>query len=186
MDPSLAVELLREYPQLVAVVAIVARVARAWQASLTWPEYRVLHRFKRGVFPPVDYYAGSLILWVSEKGGRGDAEYQTTAIGTVRDTVRVLRDAGASLHLLSSLKRRPADFAGGDPTGDTLTDAHLVWTIDADQVEAYLFRNDDGTVDVYAHTEASVDDPLEHLTGGQTDGDAYDVLPTIGEKENAT
>jgi len=186
MDPSLAVELLREYPQLLAVVAIVAETARIYQSRLTWSEFVPIHRFKRGVFPVVDRYAGDAILWVSAKGGRDDAEYEQTAVGTVRDTVRVLRDAGASLHVLSSLKRRPADFADGDPTGDTLTSAHVVWTIGEDQVEGYLFRNHNGTVDIYCHTEASVDDPLAHLTGGQTDGDAYGVLPVVGEKESAT
>ena len=193
MDPSLAVELLREYPQLLAVVAIVARVARAWQASLTWPEYRALHRFKRGVFPLVDRLAGVTlplvrvtlpgpILLVSDKGGRDDAEYDRTAKGTLREVAGDLRAAGASLHLLNSLKRRPADFAE-DATGDTLSGAHLVWTIDDDQVEAYLFRNDGGTVDIYVHTEASVDNPLAHLTGEQIDGDAYGVVPGGDEKE---
>lgn len=188
MDPSLAVELLREYPQLVAVVAIVARVARAWQASLTWPEYVVVHRFKRGVFPVVDRLAGTRlpvvgvripgpVLLVSDKGGRDDAEYDRTAEGTVREVAADLRAAGASLHLLNSLKRRPADFAD-DATGDTLSGAHVVWTIDEtnEQLEVYIFENDDMTVDIYAHSETSVDDPLGHLTDEQIDGDEFGIL----------
>ena len=184
MDPSLAVELLREYPLLLAAVALTARIARAWQTQLTWGEYRTFHRFKRGVFPIVDRVAGGAILWVSEKGGRDDPEFERTVRGTVREVVRDLQRAGASLHLLNSLKRRPEDFADGDTTGDPLTAAHAVWAVDetGDQVEGYLFENDDGTVDLYAHTETSIDDPLGHLTDPQTDGDAYDVLP---EKEAA-
>lgn len=174
MLQSVAVELLRDSPELLVVVAVLARIARAYQTQLTWPEYRAIHRFKRGVFPLVDRVAGGAILWVSDKGGRDDAEYLRTVAGGVREVVAGLQRAGASLHLLNSLKRRPATH------GDPLSAAHVVWTIDDEQVEAYLFRNTDGTVDVYAHTEASVDDPLEHLTGGQTDGDAHDVVPTDG------
>lgn len=185
-DPTIAVELLREYPHLLVAVAIVARVARAWQAQLTWTEYRMIHRFKRGVFPlaeripTIDVPVLGRIgpdswLLVSQKGGRDDAEYETTVRGSVREVVASLQDAGASLHLLNSLKRRP------DTHGDPLSAAHVVWTIreTGDQVEGYAFDNDDGTVDLYAHTESSTDDPLRHLTGEQTDGDDYDVLPEI-------
>ena len=183
MSATIAVDLLREYPWLVVVVGIVARFARAYQSQLSWPEYRAAMRVKRGLFPLVDRVAGRVILWVSDKGGRDDAEYQYTVDASVRDVVRDLRRAGASLHLISSLKRRPADFTDDDVTGDPLSSAHVVWTYDdtGDQVEAYLFRNDDGTVDVYAHTEASVDRPIAHLTGKQRDGDKYDTLPDLGE-----
>jgi len=181
MDPSLAVELLREYPQLVAVVAIVARVARAWQASLTWPEYVVVHRFKRGVFPVVDRVAGGAILWVSEKGGRDDAEFLTTIDAPYRDVVATLRAGGGSLHLLNSLKRRP------DAHGDPLSIAHLVWTHDdGTQSEAYLFANADGSTDVYVHHEPSTDHPLRHLTGSQSNGDVRGVVAAALEKESAT
>jgi len=184
MSATIAVELLREYPWLVVVVGIVARLARAWQHQLSWPEYRAAMRVKRGLFPLVDRVAGTAILWVSDKGGRSDPEYQFTADGSVRDVVRDLRDAGASLHLISSLKRRPDDFSKGDVTGGPYSAAHVVWTLDeaGDQVEAYVFRNDDGTVDVYAHTEASVDNPIAHLTGTQHNGDKYDVLPNLASR----
>jgi hypothetical protein len=132
----------------------------------------VAHRFKRGVLPvlarlPV---VGPAVLWISEKGGRDDAEYVTTIDASVRAVVADLRRGGASLHLINSLKRRPAGH------GDRLTAAHVVWTIDDEQVESFLFRNTDGTVDLYAHTETSTDDPLGHLTDPQTDGDAYGVV----------
>jgi len=52
-----------------------------------------------------------------------------------------------------------------------------VWTIEGQQVEAYLFQNSDGSTDLYAHTEASVDNPLAHLTERQRDGDKHGVLP---------
>lgn len=178
MSATIAVDLLREYPWLVVLVGIVARLARAWQHQLSWPEYRAAHRFKRGLFPLADRVAGTAILWVSDKRGRDDAEYQFTADGSVRDVVRDLSAAGASLHLVNSLKRRPPDFSTGDVTGDRYTAAHVVWTRDeaAEQVEVYVFRNHDGTVDVYCHGEPSIDNPLEHLTGKQTDGDSTGIV----------
>ena len=181
MDPSLAVELLREYPQLLALVAIVARVARAWQASLTWPEYRAIHRLKRGVFPVVDRVAGGAILWVSEKGGRDDPEYLTTIDAPYREVVATLRAGGGPLHLLNSLKRRP------DTHGDPLTIAHVMWTHDdGTQTEAYLWRNADGSTDVAAHHEESTDNPLRHLTGSQSNGDVRGVVVDALAKEYAT
>lgn len=184
MSLPTVVEVLTANPELAIALAVLLRLARAYQSQLTWAEYRELHRLKRGVLPllarlpPV---RASGVPLVSEKGGRDDAEYQTTVRGSVKETVRTLQDAGASLHLLNSLKRRP------DTHGDPLSGAHVVWTIphEGDQVEGYLFRNDDGTVDLYAHTEASTDDPLAHLTGAQTDGDGYDVVPVVEEKQSA-
>jgi len=177
------VELLQDNPELVIVVAFVMRLARAYQTELTWTEYRALHRLKRGVFPLLDRTPlGDAVLLVSDKGGRDDAEYVATVSGGVRETVQALRDAGGTLHLLNSLKRRP------EGRGDPLTDAHVLWTMDdGHQVECYLFDNDDATVDVYAHTEASVSDPLAHLTARQEDGDAYGVLPPVvaGSGDNA-
>lgn len=172
MDASFAVELLREYPILLAAVALATRAARAYQTQLTWPEYVVAHRFKRGVLPVLDRLpvVGPAVLWISEKGGRDDAEYVTTIDASVREIVADLRRGGASLHLINSLKRRP----GGH--GDRLTAAHVVWTIEDEQVEAYAFENTNGTVDLYAHTETSTDDPLGHLTDPQTDGDAHGVV----------
>jgi hypothetical protein len=174
------VDVLTEYPAVAVALAIALRLARAYQTQLTWPEYRTAHRFKRGLFPLVARLptVGTALPWVSDKGGRDDAEYLRTIDGSVRGVVTDLQAAGASLHLLNSLKRRP------DTHGDPFTAAHVVWTVagTTEQVEGYLFRNDDGTVDLYAHGETSVDDPLGHLTDPQTDGDAHGVVP---EKESS-
>jgi hypothetical protein len=164
------VELLQENPELVVMLGVVLRLARAWQTGLTWPEYRAIHRVKRGVFPLADR------VWprfVHNKNGRDDAEYIATVDTSVREAVQALRAAGGTLHVLNSLKRRP------DTHGDPYTAAHVVWYVGGDQVEAYLFRNDDGTVDVHAHTETSTDDPLGHLTDRQINGDEYGVLPAL-------
>lgn len=167
----LAADVLTEHPELVVVLSIALRMARAYQTSLTWPEYRVAHRFKRGVFPLLDRLAPGVILLVSAKGGRDDAEFLMTTEESVRSLVFELRKAGGSLHLLNSLKRRP------DTHGDPLSAAHLVWTHDdGTQTEAYMFRNADGTTDLYAHHETSTDDPVGHLTDEQRDGDPREVI----------
>jgi len=166
-----AISILTENPELLAAVAIIARLIRAWQASLTWPEYRAAHRFKRGVLPILDRVAPGQILLVSRKGGRDDAEFLRTVNADATTVAQGLRRAGGTPHLLNSLKRRP------DTHGDPLTAAHLVWGhADGTQTEAYLFDNADGTTDVYVHVETSTDDPVGHLTDPQTDGDAKGVV----------
>lgn len=167
---TLSVQLLTEHPALLALVAIVVRILRAYQKSLTWPEYKVAHKFKRAVLPPLD---GRFFL-VSDKGGRDDEEYLKTVDAHYKEVVSSLRGAGGSLHLINSLKRRP------DTHGDPLSVAHLVWThADGKQTEIYLFANEDGTTDVYAHVETGVTDPLGHLTDTQYDGDVRGVLSGV-------
>jgi hypothetical protein len=69
------------------------------------------------------------------------------------------------------VKRRPTDH------GDPLSIAHIVWDHGTDQTEAYLFRNDDGSTDVYAHFEPSPETPAEHVNSdNQQDGDPRGVV----------
>jgi hypothetical protein len=163
---------LAEWPLLAAALAVVLRAALAYQRGLTWPEYRTCHALKRATFPALDRREPLGYAWfVTDKGGRDDAEYLTTRPGGVRATVDRLRAGGGSLHLINAVKRRPAT------NGDPYSAAHVVWThADGTQTEAYLFRNDDGTTDVYAHHEEGVTDPDGHLTGPQTDGDPRGVV----------
>ena len=171
---TVAVELLTENPGLVAVVAVVVRALRAYQKELTWSEYRVVHQFKRVVLPIIKDVTRGRVFVVSEKGGRDDAEYITTADAEYRDVVRSLRKANGTLHLINSIKRRP------DTHGDQLSVAHLVWShADGQQTEVYLFSNSDGSTDIYAHVETGVSDPLGHLTNEQYDGDTRDILDGV-------
>jgi len=172
-------QFLVDNPWSVLLVALVMRAGLAYQRQLTWYEYRTLHGVRRMLFPvlarvlPYDSF-------VNPKGGRDDAEYLDTRPESVRAVAKQLQSHNGSLHLLSSIKRRPAEH------GDPLTRAHVVWThADGNQTEAYLFANDDGTTDVYAHFEASVRRPIEHLTGGQTDGDARGVVKAALSKASA-
>lgn len=164
------VDTLTEYPELAAVLGVVLRGVLAWQRELSWYEYRTLHGLKRLLFPVLQA-STPFDSFVNTKGGRDDAEFLTTHPESVRATVRQLRRHGGSVHLVSSVKRRPAEH------GDPLTRAHVVWThSDGRQTEAYLFANDDGTTDVYAHAENSATDPVAHLTRGQHDGDPRGVV----------
>jgi len=164
-----ATDLLTRYPVLVAILALVMRAGLAWQSELSWYEYRTLHGLKRLLFPRLE---GRLpVGLVNEKGGREDAEFITTLSRTPRQVVSDLRAAGGTLHLIASVKRRPAEY------GDPLTRAHIIFTEGNDQTEAYLFKNSDGTTDVYAHYEPSPSTPLEHLGGDQQDdGDPKGVV----------
>ena len=78
---------------------------------------------------------------------------------------------GGSPHVVNSLKRRPGPDGGAEYSA-----AHVLWRHDGHQTEAYLFRNSDGTTDVYAHFEPSVLDAVDHLAGEQTDGDPEGVV----------
>jgi hypothetical protein len=175
------VETVADNPVVFVALALLMRAGVAWQRELTWPEYRTLHGLRRLVFPwlqrlqPAGYGR-----WVSQKGSRDDAEFVATVQTDVRETAARLRRElderpTGSLHLLSSIKRRP------DTHGDPLSAAHVVWTHDSThdgtaQTEAYLFRNSDGTTDVYAHYEASVVTPVDHLTEHQQDGDPRGIV----------
>jgi len=163
------VSILADNPWLVVVLGILLRAGLAWQSELTYPEYRTLQGIKRLSFPVLDGRVWA--KFVHHKQGREDREFVTTWPATVRTTTARLRRHGGSLHLVASLKRRPATH------GDSLSIAHVVWSHDdGTQTEAYLFTNDDGTTDVYAHHETGVADPDGHLSDPQTDGDPRGVV----------
>jgi hypothetical protein len=162
---DIVIELLRQYPEASMILgAFLGRVALAWQSQLSWSEYRSLHGIKR----LLARYAG---VFVHRKGGRDDAEYLTTWQGTPRAAANQLSEAGGSLHLIAAVKQRPATH------GDPYSMAHIVWThADGTQTEVYIFENDDGTADVYVHSETSVTDPVGHLTDTQRDGDGRGIV----------
>ena len=181
-------------PVILAALGGVLAVVLLWQRTLTWPEYRALHRVKVGLFPILSSLTPDAIparlrripglgrvltflfafdSFVNEKGYRGDdAEYLRTDPRAVKTVFGQLRAAGGSPHLINSVKRRwpPAG-------GPQYSAAHLVWThADDTQTEAYLFDNGDGSTDVYVQHEISVTEPEDHLSRGQSDGDPRGVV----------
>lgn len=165
-------QLLTDNPALAAALAVVIRLALAYQREFSWQEYHRLHALKRAAFPTLQRYAPAGLSFVNVKGYRDDAEFVATVDGPLRTAVRRLRDGGGSMHLISSLKRRDT------PAGHQYSAAHVVWThADGQQTEAYLFHAvEGGGIDVYAHAEASVTDVTGHLDGPQTDGDPHGVV----------
>lgn len=175
---SLFVDVVVSWPLLAALLATLLRAGLAWQAELSWPEYRLLHGAKRVTFPTLQRLPLGFDSFVNHKDGRDDAEFLTTRAASPKAVVGHLRSAGGSLHLINSVKRRP------DGLGDPLSVAHVVWTHDEAQTEAFLFHNADGTTDVYAHHETSVTDPDGHLTDPQHDGDPRGVVREALEANN--
>lgn len=165
-----AADLLTEYPEAMAALVVLLRVGMWYQSELSWYEYRTVHGLKRLVFPVLDRRF-AFVSFVNGKGGRDDPEFLTTVDTDIPDTVAQLREGGGTLHVISALKKRPAEH------GDPLTRAHVVWShADGKQTEAYCFHNTDGTTDLYVHVETGVTDPVGHLTDRQTDGDARGVV----------
>ena len=157
-------------PVPLAVLTLVIFGVIQYQRTLSWTEYREIHRLKRRLFPTLDR------VWphfVHAKGGHDDPEF----IATVEDSVQVVFsdfvDAGASPHVINSIKQRQHPETGKRQ----YTAAHVRWAHDdGSQTEAYLFRLDKRHVDVYAHHEPGVVTPVDHLSGPQTDGDPRGVV----------
>lgn len=150
-------------PVPLAILTLAIFAAIQYQRTLSWPEYRAIHRFKLRVFPSL----GPPFVHVKRRPEHDD-EYLTTRDAPVRAVWQSLVDAGGSPHIISSVKQRP-----GADGGVEFSQAHVVWFHeDGSQTEAYIF----GDGSVYAHHEPSVQDPEAHLSGPQTDGDPKGVV----------
>jgi len=156
----------RWYGILLVAIALIVQ----YQRTLSWTEFRQIHKLKVRWLPVIGQF--TTLFVISHKGGRDDAEFIATTDMSVRETFKRLVSGGGSPHVLCSIKKRPNPDGGGTQ----YSAAHVVWIGAEDQVEAFLFENDDGTTDVYAHEETSVMDPTGHLTDEQTDGDSDGVV----------
>jgi len=165
-------------PVPLAALVLAAAAVLWWQKSLSWREYRAIHRVKLRVLPLLDR------VWphaVHAKGGPDDPEFLLRVGHRPREVFAALVDAGGSPHIVASVKERPALGAG-----TRRSVAHVVWTHeDGQQTEAFLFRADPQgrRTDVYAHFEPSVLDPTEHLDGEQVDGDPRGVVRAALDEE---
>jgi len=158
----------------VALASLIAVLLGVWgyQSTLSWSEYKRLHKLKVKYLPLVDRH--TTIFAISRKDYRDeDAEFVGTWEMTVGESFKKLVSEGGSPHLVNSVKVRYT------PEGERqYSAAHVVWThTDGTQTEYYIFDNGDGTVDVYAHHEASFLNPDGHLNDKQSDGDVRGVIP---------
>lgn len=183
-------------PVAYAVLVAVLTAGVVWQATLGYRSAHRINRAKRLLFPTVERFrrplirtvrrrspalasvlAGVIPHLIHDKGRVDDAEFIETWDTTVPQAFETFVQSGYSYNALSSLKRRPGSH-GDDPAMQLSVLSMVYYHDDGMQTEAYLFRNPDGTLDVYAHHEASVTDPRGHLGDTQLDGDPRGVLPT--------
>lgn len=162
-------------PVLVSFIAVVVIALVYYQRTLSWPEYSTLRDIITILAPRLNKQP---IRTLSRKGLRDDPEYIATINQPVKTVWKALVEAGGSPHLIASVKFRVTREGERQ-----YSRAHVVWKhadTDADshaeQSEAYLFDNGDGSCDIYAHAEGWVTNPEDHLTDGQQDGDPKGVV----------
>lgn len=158
-------------PVLLAVLAGLLALGLWLQRGVGYDRYQRIQKHKKRILPKLTY------LWphfIHNKGStKTDPEFLAEWSTDLRTAFDTLNDAGASPHLICSLKKRKR--RGG--FGRQYSDLHFLWVHpDGTQTETYVFGTKDG-VDVYAHNEAVVTEMQEHLSGKQIDGDPKDVVP---------
>lgn len=166
---------------IISLVSLAAIALIYYQRTLSWTEYRTLHRLKRRLLPPLN------LFWphaVHDKGRVEDDEFIESWPVALRSAFTTLRDLGLEPNLASSLKRRPI---APDSSETELSDLSMVlYHDDGTQTEVYVFANGDGSVDVYSHHETATTDPEGHLNDEQQDADPRGVLEGAGDHiENA-
>jgi len=156
-------------PRYYAVLVVVIVALIQYQRTLSWAEYKRIHRFKLKVLPVIDRHTNLFV--VSRKGGVHDPEFVGETSKSIEESFKHLVESGGSPHLINSLKLRAVDG------GKQFSPAQVVFShSDGSQTEVYLFPCDDGT-HAYAHVEPGPQTPKEHLEGWQKDGDVRGVIP---------
>lgn len=163
-------ELLAAEPLLAAALTLAILAVVGWSHTMTYTEFRLAHLAKCYLFDALDAVARRRLSrpLVHVKRGR---DYVRTVGHDPRRVAQYLHDRDATPHLVATAKAREVE--------GRRQWAHTQWVWfhdDGSQTEAYLFRDDDGATDVYAHHETAVTDPDGHLTDGQTHGDPRGVV----------
>jgi hypothetical protein len=100
---------------------------------------------------------------VTEKGRE---DYILTTEVSEPQVEERLHDDGYERNFLSTRKYRIIDGRKQWAAGSWVYDGGGRW-----QHHVYLFKNEDGTTDIYGHREPSVRHPHDHVTGPQDHGD---------------
>lgn len=162
-------EIVFSNPALTVTLTVLVLGAVNWQRGLTYRELRLAHIVKCRVFSILDPWA--------RKRGRplvneaNDADYERTIDANARTVSKAIMDV-FDPHLVATAKRRTSGWT------------HSQWVQihgDGLQTEVYLFRNPDGTTDVYVQVETAVTDPEGHLEDEQTHGDARGAFASAWE-----
>jgi hypothetical protein len=165
---------------LSCVLGAVRRVERFLGPDDDWVEDD-----RRWLFETLDGLAGH--SFTMEKSAR---DYITTAHATPDAAEQALHAAGYQRNLASTRKYRTHHGRGSATRGDSGPKRGSAprgggkqwavgsWVLDpADtdwQHHVFLFPAPDGGTDVYGHKEATVRDPVDHVTDGVIPGDPHD------------
>lgn len=182
-------------PIAYAALVVVITAVVVWQGTLGYRSARLVNRGKRLLFPllerfrrPLVRYArrispalGSVVsfgipILIVDTERVGSDQYLVTWETDVAHAFETFVQAGYSYNAVSSLKRRPGSH-GDDPPMQLSALSMVYYHDDGMQTEVYLFANPDDTLDVYAHYEASVTDPRDHLGDAVQAGDPRDLVP---------
>jgi hypothetical protein len=143
------------------ILGAVRRVERFLGPEDDWAEAD-----RRWLFEALDGLAGH--SFTMEKSPR---DYITTANATPDAVEVALHRAGYQRNLASTRKYRTHHEGGKQwAVGSWVLDpADTDW-----QHHVFLFPTPDGGTDVYGHREATVRDPVDHVTDGVIPGDPHD------------
>ncbi len=135
------------------------------QRTLSFREFRTLQLLKIFIFPLLD-------SWATKRGRpllryKDLPETETEFIKRVEDSPRAVyrrfRDAGASPHLLATLKARSA----GDRPQFAYAQMLILDSETNMQTEFYFFPAKGGGTDIYGHRETAVTSPTQHVGNAQ-------------------
>ena len=169
------IDQLMNEPAVVVGLAIVILVAYHYIARMPYSEFVLATQLKHRLALLATPFAESKGLKiVKTKGYRDDDEYVATVSQSPKELARAFKNIGIDQHLINGSKCRN--------TPDGKQWSHTQWAYqhdDGKQTEVWLYINDDGSTDIYAHHEDSVFDPDGHLSTPFTPGDPKGVLDSI-------
>jgi len=166
-------------PALVALLAIVLMVVAQFVREVGPREAMVYDRFRRVLWRTLDRPLTKLGRPLLSDKSNADDEYIVTVDGSLVGLLRTLWGAGFRWNPTSTVKFRRVDGTRRFALSVVYRDS-----VDAeDQQDVHIFRNSDGTLDVYGHYEPSVTDPVDHIGGDeQVPGDPKEiVVDALGE-----
>lgn len=175
IDQLPTVDTLLGDPAFVLALSIVILVGYHYIARMPYSEFVLATQLKHRLAAITGPYAQSRGLRiVTTKQYREDDEYVATVGKSPRQLATAFKSAGINQHLIAGSKRRE--------TPDGLQWSHTQWTYQHDdgrQTEVWVYPNGNGSTDIYAHREASVFDPDDHLSTPFDPGDPAGVLDGI-------
>lgn len=160
-------------PVLTALLAIVLLAIAHYVRGVGPRETILLDRFRRVLWRTLDDVVSRHGRPLLTDKTNADAEFITTVDGDLLTLLRALWSVGFRWNPLSTVKYRRVDGTRRFALSVVYRD-----TVDAeDQQDVHVFRNGDGTFDVYGHYEPSVTNPADHVgADAQVPGDPKNIV----------